>query len=184
VANPRFGTTGTHFAALLTVWGEPEFRRWLRALSSNQVAMLAGNAQVRDAVASGRYVLGLTDTDDAVGAVVDGAPVRILFPDQVGAGVGTLLIPNTIALVTKAPDADAAARLASYLLSSDVEAALARGRGAQLPLNHDVPPPPYLPSLRDIRAMRVDFAAVAANYEPMLSIVGQEWLPPNAQTAD
>jgi iron(III) transport system substrate-binding protein len=178
VANPRFGTTGTHFAALLTVWGEAEFRRWLRALHDNDVAVLPGNAQVRESVVSGRYALGLTDTDDAVEALADGAPVQILFPDQ------TLLIPNTVALVTHAPHAQSGARLADYLLSSAVEAALARGRGAQLPLNHDVPPPAHLPPLREIRAMQVDFDAVAKNYERMLSIVEQEWPARTARTAD
>jgi iron(III) transport system substrate-binding protein len=183
VANPHFGTTGTHFAALLTAWGEAEFRRWLRELHTNDVAVLPGNAQVREAVASGRYALGLTDTDDAVEAVTDGAPVQILFPDQDGE-LGTLLIPNTIALVTHRPHDAGVNQLTTYLLSADVEAALARGRGAQLPLNHAVPPPAHLPSPRTIRAMPVDFNAVAANYERMLSIVEQEWPLRAAQTAD
>src|SRR5262249_20590589 len=124
------------------------------------------------------YALGLTDTDDAVEALSDDAPVQILFPAQ------TLLIPNTVALVTHAPHAQSAARLAEYLLSAAVEAALARGRGAQLPLNHDLPPPAHLPPLREIRAMQVDFSEVAKNYERMLAIVEQEWSLHTALTAD
>jgi iron(III) transport system substrate-binding protein len=182
-ANPHFGTTGTHFAALLTAWGEPEFRRWLRALRNNDIAVLPGNAQVRESVASGRYALGLTDTDDAVEALADGAPVQIIFPDQ-GRDPGTLLIPNTVALVTHPPHAQLAVRLAAYLLSADVEEALARGRGAQIPLNHHVKPPAHLPPVQEIRTMRVDFAQVAGNYERMLSIVEQEWPVRAAQTAD
>jgi iron(III) transport system substrate-binding protein len=182
IANPRFGTTGTHFAALLTAWGEPEFRRWLRALRSNGVAIMPGNAQVREAVASGQFALGLTDTDDAVEALSEGAPVKILFPDQ--DQQGTLIIPNTIALVAHRPHSESAERLTEYLLSSDVEASLARGRGAQLPLNYDVAPPEHLPPLRTIRAMRVDFTSIAARYEQMLSIVREEWPSDIAQTDD
>jgi iron(III) transport system substrate-binding protein len=183
VANPRFGTTGTHFAALLTAWGEPEFRRWLRSLRDNGIAVLPGNAQVRDAVASGEMILGLTDTDDAVAALAERKPVAIVFPDQQGP-LGTLLIPNSVALVTRAPHPDVARELSEYLLSSEVEAALARGRGAQLPINHDVQAPENLPALRDIRTMSVDFSAVAAHYEKMLSIVGDEWPPESAPTGE
>ncbi len=182
VANPRFGTTGTHFAALLTMWGEQDFRTWLRALRANEVAVLAGNAQVRDAVAAGEIALGLTDSDDAVGAVAEGKPVAIVFPDQRDS-FGTLLIPNSVALVVGAPRQTMALQLAQYLLSAEVEAALAQGRGAQLPINHDVPAPENLPALRDIRPMAVDFAAVAGNYERMLTMIAEEW-PSNSQARD
>jgi iron(III) transport system substrate-binding protein len=182
VANPRFGTTGTHFAALLTHWGDEKFRSWLRALRANEIAVLPGNAQVRDAVVSGRYALGLTDTDDAVGALIDRAPVRIVWPDQMD-GPGTLLIPNTLALIHGAPHRATAARLVDYLLSDTVEALLARGRGAQIPINHKVDPPQYLPPLDTIRVMPVDFGAVASSFERMLAIVDEEWPPGAAQTS-
>jgi iron(III) transport system substrate-binding protein len=184
VANPKFGTTGTHFAALLTAWGEPEFRHWLRALRDNEIAVLAGNAMVRDAVATGEIVLGLTDTDDAVGAVAEGKPVAIVFPDQQADSLGTLLIPNSVSIVAGAPHPGVARRLTQYLLSAEVEAELAHGRGAQLPINHRVAPPESLPALSAIRTMKVDFAAVTANYERMLSIVGEEWQHVSSQTAE
>ncbi len=176
IADPHFGTTGTHFSALLTAWGEPEFRRWLRALRANDVVIVAGNARARDAVVAGTSTICLTDTDDAAGALAQKAPVRVLFPDQ-GAGQGTLLIPNSVSLVTGGPHPQLAAQLATFLLSAEVEAELAKGRGAQLPINHDVPPPREFPPLADVRAMPADFARIAENFEPMLRIVEQEWFP-------
>lgn len=173
VANPRFGTTGTHFAVLLALWGEAEFRRWLKSLRDNGVSVVPGNAQVRDDVVSGRCAAGLTDTDDAVEAISSGAPVRIVFPDQ--SKDGTLLIPNTVAMVAHAPHARAATRLAAYLLSRDVESALARGRSAQIPINHPVPAPEYFPPRHSLRTMKVDFRAGAAKFEQMLALVEQEW---------
>lgn len=119
IALPLFGTTATHAAALFALWGKDEATDFFRALQANDVAFVAGNSVVRDAVARGDYAFGLTDTDDANGAVEDGLPVKWLLPDQ--DGLGTLLIPNTVALVKGAPHGDGARQLLSHLLSPEVE---------------------------------------------------------------
>ena len=106
---------------------------WLESPAGT--AVLAGNATVRDMVASGAYAWGLTDTDDANGAVEDGLPARWQFPDQEQDGLGTLVIPNTVAVVKHAPHPEAARKLVDYLLEPDVERALAEMRGMQIPLN-------------------------------------------------
>ena len=78
IADPHFGTTGTHFAALAAVWGRLPFRHWLQRLKANEVQVLPGNAQVRDKVASGELAVGLTDTDDANAAILDAKPIITL----------------------------------------------------------------------------------------------------------
>lgn len=175
IANPHFGTTGTHFAALYAQWGEMRFRAWLRALRANQVAVLPGNAQVRDKVASGEYAFGLTDTDDVNGAILDGKPVRLVIPDQSRNGLGVFVIPNTVAQVNGAPHPAQAQQLLNYLVSADVEAQLAAGRGAQLPLRSKVSGPASLPPIDQLRLMQVDYAHVATAFEPMLQVFGEEW---------
>ena len=103
IAKPLFGTTATHAAALFAVWGEERAKEFFLGLKANEVAVLAGNATVRDMVAAGEYAWGLTDTDDANGAIEDGRPVKWHFPDQEEDGLGTLVIPNTVALIKGAP---------------------------------------------------------------------------------
>jgi iron(III) transport system substrate-binding protein len=175
IANPHFGTTGTHFSALFVAWGEDKFRIWVRAMKENDVALLPGNAQVRDKVAAGEYAFGLTDTDDVNGAILDGKPVRMVIPDQGEDGLGVFVIPNTVAMIHGGPHPDVAKQLIDYLLSAEVEAQLAQGRGAQIPLQPGVPGPDLLPSLSKLHQMQVDYAEVGAAFDRMLQVFREEW---------
>lgn len=52
--------------------------------------------------------------------------------------MGTLLIPNTLAIIEGAPHRNEAQELVDYLLSAEVETALAEGPSAQIPLSSAV----------------------------------------------
>jgi iron(III) transport system substrate-binding protein len=175
VANPHFGSTGMHFTALLCQWGEGRFREWLRALQANNVAVLPGNAQVKDAVASGRYVFGFTDTDDVNEAIRDRKQVRLVVPDQGDSQLGVLVIPNAVALIHGAPHPDNARKLMSYLLSAEVERALEEGAGAQIPIRNQLSGPDSLPPLQSLKLMKVNYDEVGHLYGRMLQIVDEEW---------
>lgn len=174
VADPHFGTTGAHFAALYVRWGAQRFSAWVRALRTNQVAVLPGNAQVKDAVANGRFAWGLTDSDDVNGAILDGAPVQMVIPDQ-ETELGVMIIPNTVSLVVGGPNPDGARKVAEYLLSPEMEARLARSRSANIPLRHAVPGPPGFPKLSDLRVMDVSYDAVMEALPEMLRTWDREW---------
>jgi iron(III) transport system substrate-binding protein len=117
MAFPVFGTTATHAAALYAVLGDVEAREYFEQLRERGIKILDGNAQVRDQVVNGQLAFGMTDTDDACGALARGAPVEIIFPDQEYGSMGTLIVPNTVALVDGAPNEGAAKALIDYLLS-------------------------------------------------------------------
>lgn len=163
VAMPLFGTTATHAAALYAYWGEEQARSFFELLQGNGVAFLSGNSEVRDRVARGEYAFGLTDTDDANGAIEDGLPAKWLLPDQ--DKLGTLLIPNTLSLVKDAPNPDGAKLLIDYLLSPAVEQRLAEGRSIQIPLNPAVKGPEGVPAIADIKVMEVSYEAIAGQME-------------------
>lgn len=176
VANPHFGSSGAHFAGLLAAWGEKGFRSWLRSLRENQVAVLPGNAQVKNAVAAGEFDVGLTDTDDALEAVQAGDHVALVIPDQEDGGLGAYIVPNTVAVIVGAPHPTQAFQLLSYLISAKVEGQLAKGRGAQLPVhNPGLQGPSLLPSMSKIKKMAVDAQAAGNLFERMLQIVDEEW---------
>jgi iron(III) transport system substrate-binding protein len=164
IALPLFGTTATHAAALFSAWGPEPARQFFHQLRDNEVAVLGGNAAVADFVARGEYLFGLTDTDDANGAIEDGKPVRWVLPDQ--HDLGTLVIPNTVALLRSAPNAEAGRKLIDYLLSPEVEAALAQMRSIQIPLKPRITPPTSIPPLEDIRVMQVAWPDVARQLGP------------------
>ena len=124
IATPLFGTTATQAAALYAHWGPVEGRAYFEALADRSIRIVDGNSVVRDMVADGRLAFGLTDTDDACSAVDRGDPVRIIVPDQGPGQMGTLVIPNTVALIAGSPNPEAGRQLIDYLLSPAVAQAL------------------------------------------------------------
>lgn len=174
IAKPLFGTTLTHAVCLFEALGEEKGKDWFRALKANDVRILAGNGLVRDQVAAGELEVGLTDTDDANGAVMDGRPVRVIYPD--GDGFGTLVMPNTIALVKGAPHPEEGRKLIDWVLRPEIEARLAASRSAQMPVRRSVAVPDGFTGLSSIRAMPVDFEKAAARLPDVLSFLQEEFL--------
>ncbi len=120
VANPQFGTTRTHVAALFAVLGPEKAQELLRGLLANEVRIVDGNATVKNLVAraapnASPIYVGLTDTDDVLSGQAEGEPVGMIYPDQ--ATIGTLVIPVTVCVVRGAPHREAAEQLIEYLVS-------------------------------------------------------------------
>ena len=164
MARPLFGTTATHFAVLRELHGREETLDRLKQIQQNAV-ILSGNKQVALAVASGRVAWGLTDTDDAIIEKDSGAPVAIVFPDQSPDQLGTLRIPNTIAVLKNAPHSVSAGQLADYLISPETEDRLAMGNSSQLPIHRGSKFPPRVLPADPVRWMRVDFEAAAEGWD-------------------
>ncbi len=169
IALPFFGTTFTHMSVLRQVWGDERLEQWLTGMKANGVAIAAGNGPVRDLVASGERAFGLTDTDDAHGAMLDGKPVAVAVPDAAG---GTVLIPNSVAMIAGCKHPDQAKRLIDFLLSAEVETALAEARSAQIPLGRDLAghPTPW-DGLIDRRALPFDLDAAAADRQGTVDLL-------------
>lgn len=159
MANPLFGTTASHVAALCEVMGEEEAENFLRALKANGVRLVEGNSVVRDLVAHGEVAVGLTDTDDIFSGIDNGSPIALVLPDQ--EGMGTFVIPNSVLLVGGGPHPSSAEAFVRFLLSREVEELLAFTRARQLPVRADVPRPPELAAVASLRAMDVDYGKVA-----------------------
>lgn len=158
IANPLFGTTATHVAALWSTLGPDKTRAWLNALKANGVRVATGNAAARNMVMDGELPLCLTDTDDANGAFLKGKPVAMIYPDQEGAG--TLVIPNTVMRIRNGPNPEPARKLIDWLASRELEARLAKIESAQMPLRPGIDP--YSPrfDLSRIKTMAVDWQQV------------------------
>ncbi len=158
---PLFGTTSTHVAAMYSHLGKEHTEKYLKDLKANDVVIVDGNSVVRDLVVEGKLPIGFTDTDDVNVAFQAGKPVNMLYPDH--KGLGTLLIPNTVALIQNAPHPEEGKRLIDYLLSKDVESKLAFCESAQMPLRDNVKTPPHVPAFNSITPMNVDYYEVADN---------------------
>jgi len=162
LANPLFGTTATHMAALYELLGEKKAVEYWDQLENNIVLVL-GNSTSRDMVQSGEIKIGFTDTDDVWVSLANKKPVGYVYPDQ--NGIGTLLIPNTVSLIKDGPNSTEGKILIDYLLSKEIESALAFSGSGQMPLRQGVKCPDDIPDFYSIRLMDVDFEKVADNME-------------------
>lgn len=178
LAKPLFGTTATHAACLFAALGEDKAKEFFHALRANDVHIVSGNKQVATDVAAGVYAFGLTDTDDAIIELERGQPVKIIYPDRAENELGTLFIPNTLAVIKGAPHPAAARRLVDYLLAPGVESKLAAGASAQIPLNPTVKAQLRVETPATVKAMPVDFSAAAAEWETAGKYLRDEFLAP------
>jgi iron(III) transport system substrate-binding protein len=177
IANPLFGTTATHAAALFAQLGSKAAKDYFLALKENQVVVAAGNATVRDMVARGEVAFGLTDTDDANGAIEDGKPVEIVVPDQDEGGLGVLVLPNTVSLIAGAPHENEGQRLIDFLLSPQTEEYLAHCRSAQIPLRPGVRTPDKVLKISNLKVLDVPYSEIASAFPESRKFIHEEFLP-------
>ena len=175
IAKPLFGTTATHVAVLFAHWGGDRAKEFLRRLKANEVRIESGNKQVALRVSAGMLACGLTDTDDAIIEKERGRPVRIVYLDTQKGGMGTLFIPNTLSVVANCPHPTAARALVAHLLTPDVEATLAKGRSAQIPLSVHTEVEARVKTPREIPAMEVDFNKAADAWDDAVRFVRDEF---------
>jgi len=165
LANPLFGTTSMHAAALFAALGEDDAITFFDNFIANGGQLASSNGDVRRLVADGTCAIGITDTDDAHVAQSEGKPIEIVYPDA--EGMGTLIIPNAAVLIAGAPNGEAGQRFIDYLLRAETERALAESEAAQIPLRESVAVPDGVVPLAQIRPMEVDYGMLARRLEEL-----------------
>ncbi len=174
IANPLFGTTTAHMAALFTVWGDGRARSFLAAMRSNGVHISSSNGESADQVASGPFQFSLVDSDDVHNREKQGQPVEGVYPDQEEGGLGCFIVPNAVVLIKGGPHTEAGKKLIDYLLSRETEKKLAYSDAAQIPLHPSVETPPGVRRLETLKVMKVDYAAVAAKMQAIQPLL-RDW---------
>jgi len=175
IANPLFGTTATHMAALYTLWGEEKLLRFLDGMSSNQIPLPTSNGESADMVGSGAYDFSLVDTDDVISRKRQGKLVHMAYPDQQQEDPGTLILPNAVMLIRGGPNPQNGKKLIGYLLSRQTERKLAKSDAAQIPLHPGVPTPESVRKIEEIRPMKVEYAEVARAMQAIQPIL-KDWV--------
>ena len=136
LANPLFGTTRGHVAAMFALWGPERGRGFLTRLRNGQALISDGNSSAVRAVIAGSVEFGATDTDDVWVAQRGGASLDLVYPDM-GDG-GTLLIPCSVAIVKGSDNLSASRKLADYLVSAEVERMLAESDSRNIPVRRSL----------------------------------------------
>ena len=171
IANPLFGTTSVHMAALFIILGDEKARKFMNDLKANGVKIVSSNSEVRRLVARGEVKVGITDTDDANVAVREGSAVKIVYPDE--SGMGTLIMPNMVCLMKNSPNQENGKKLIDYLVSSEVEKSLAFAMCAQMPLRHYVQTPADVLTIAAIKGMDINYHDVAIKLDAISEFLKQ-----------
>jgi len=132
IAIPLFGTTLSHYTVLCDQKGLDGLKEWHQSLHDRGIREARGNGAVKDLVAEGACEFGFTDTDDAFAAIDAGKPVTML-PVRLDNGK-TICLPNSVAMIRNCPHPDEARKFMQFLLSEEVEIALANSASRQIPL--------------------------------------------------
>ena len=174
LANPLFGTTTAHIAALFTAWGDERAKGFLEAIRRNDVHLTSSNGESADQVAAGASQFGLVDSDDVYSRRRQGQPIDGVYPDQDEQGLGCFIVPNAVLLVRDSPHSEAGKKLIDYLLSPATEKKLAESDAAQIPLHPGVETPQDVRRLETLKVMKVDYAQVAAKMQAIQPLL-QDW---------
>jgi iron(III) transport system substrate-binding protein len=185
MAAPLTGTTYSHAVALLTKDADAAkafLESVVSAAKDGRLTLTPGNGPAMRLAsdAANRVAFCLTDTDDAWAAVQGGAPVEVVYPDQDEGEAGTVVMPNTLALVKGRPASEHALRLLRWLADPKLEGRLAAGPSAQIPVRPEVAIPADGRVKRpgtDFRVMPVDWREVGRNRDRWLDQLERMFRP-------
>jgi iron(III) transport system substrate-binding protein len=186
MSRPQFGTSATQAACLFEVLGSEKAKKYYQAMRTNGVQISPGNKQAAEWVGAGRtpggqeIAVAVTDTDDSLEEIKAGSHVAILFPDReevLGSRMGTLFLPNTVAIIRGCPNPEGARKLVDFLLSADMEKQLAEADSHQIPLNPEVKArlPDAIENGRTAHPMEVDFEKAADMWDEVQSFLRDEF---------
>jgi iron(III) transport system substrate-binding protein len=175
IANPLFGTTTAHIAALFTVWGDERGKQFLNGLRANDVRVASSNGDSADQVTAGVVQFGLVDSDDVYSRQKQGQPIEGIYPDQGDKDMGCFIVPNAVLLIKGGPHPEAGRKLIDYLLSPATEKKLAYSDAAQIPLHPGIETPAGVPRLETLKVMKVDYALVAAKMQAIQPLL-KDWV--------
>ena len=175
IANPLFGTTTVYSAALFTLWGDDKAKEFFEGLKANGTKISTSNGESADLVGAGEFSFSLVDSDDAYSRIKQGQPIEIVYPDQGAEGIGCMILPNAVVLISGGPHPEAGKKLIDYLLSEETERKLAFSDAAQIPLRKGVETPPEVKRIEELKTMRVSYARVARKMEEIQPVL-KSWV--------
>jgi iron(III) transport system substrate-binding protein len=186
MSRPQFGTSATQAACLFEVLGPEKAKKYYQDLRANGVQISPGNKQAAEWAGAGRtpggqeIAVAVSDTDDSLEEIKAGSHVAIIFPDREevpGSRMGTLFLPNTVAIIRGCPNPEGARKLVDFLLSADMEKQLAEADSHQIPLNPEVKAtlPDVIENGRTAHPMAVDFEKAADMWNEVQSFLRDEF---------
>ena len=154
LGNPNSsGTAYLMLALLVQVFGEDEAFRYMTALNANVASYARSGIGPMTAVKRGEIYLGSSVLHGVINEIVAGFPVRPILPcEGVGYEVGSM------AIIKGARNLDHAKQFYDWALTVDAQKIGLDVKEYAIPTNRNVPLPPMVPNLTDVKVISYDFA--------------------------
>lgn len=127
-----------HITAIRKIKGEKAAEDFLKGLLANQVQVLKGHTEVRNAVGKGEFKLGLVNHYYYHLQKQEGSPVGVIYPDQGADQMGTVVNVAGAGIVKGAQNAEAARKFMDFLLKPETQKVFAEVN-YEIPVLADVP---------------------------------------------
>jgi len=161
LGNPNSsGTAYLMLATLVQVFGEDAAFAYMKEIAPNVASYARSGIGPMTAVTRGEIAIGSTVLHGVINEIVRGFPVEPILPCE---GVGYEI--GSTAIVKGARNPDAARKFIDYALSVDGQKVGLEVKEFAIPTNRDVPLPPQVPNLADIKVISYDFAKYGAAAE-------------------
>jgi len=151
--------------------GDAATRRWLEGMKRNDLAVLGSHTDVRKAVGSGEFDVGLVNHYYVELEKRDGSPVAPVFTDQEPGGFGVVVNAASGGILKGARHPENARRLLDFLLSREAQAEFA-GRNFEYPVVEGVDAPGLRP-LGKIRGTGVELARLGPELDSTLALLDE-----------
>lgn len=170
------GSMQAQIAAMRQLLGDEATEEWLRGLLANSVTFFGGHTDVRKAVGSGEFTIGLVNHYYYYLQKEEGSPVGIVFPDQGAGQIGLITNATAVGIVNGASNPQGAQALVDYLLSQDGQKLFAE-LNFEYPLAAGVPLHAEVEPLEGYRLADVDVAQAALNLDETFDLIEKVGMP-------
>jgi iron(III) transport system substrate-binding protein len=150
--------------------GDAFTRRWLEGLKRNDLAVLGSHTDVRNAVGSGEFALGLVNHYYVELEKREGSPVEAIFTDQQQGGFGAVVNASSGGIVKNGPHPENARKLMDFLLSSRAQEEFA-GRNYEYPVVPGVRVTPGLKPLDDIKGTGIALSDLGPKLDSTIELL-------------
>ena len=151
--------------------GDAVTRRWLRGMKRNGLAVLGSHTDVRNAVGSGEFELGLVNHYYVELEKREGSPVEAVYTDQAPGDFGVVINAASGGILKGTKHPREAKRLMDYLLQPEVQREFA-GRNFEYPVVEGVDAAGLRP-LSDIRGTGVELSALGPKLDSTLELLDE-----------
>lgn len=176
LAGSTNGSMQAQIAAMSQLLGDEETEAWLNGLIENEATFFGGHTDVRKAVGSGEFKIGLVNHYYYYLQKAEGSPVGIVFPDQESDQIGLITNATAAAIVKGTENRPAAEAFIDFLVSEEGQKLFAE-LNYEYPLLSTVALQPDVQPLDGFRLADVNVSDAAREVDATFALMEKVNLP-------